>query len=337
MSNFRFIKSLFWLSVLYRIPLFSDALYLLNGDTLHGTLIECNKGKIEFKGEEIGKIRLRTKGVQTLTTEEKVTVVFFDDTIVEGCLVTGAPSGFIYLNGQEIDFQDIKRIATPDSPDPYPLTGRVATSYKANFGNTESTDLKVSGHLSKSLDDRSDISAKLSYVHETKDKETSKRNGKLTGKYTYDLSRRIEWYYKQKFSFDDKKDIDFQTEESLGLTYLLFYHPRFEFYYSVGLGRVDTFYEEALENYEGDFTFVFGYGVWWDFFCKWRCSHDTEFTSSIQGFDYFRIDSTTMIKVPFNAHWDFALKYEVEFRSEPPNATTETTDHSVHAEIGYSF
>ena len=125
----------------------ADEMLMKNGSRLIGTVVSASDGKIEFDTEFAGTISVNADDVDTLYTEEKVTVMMNDGRVIEDQKIAARDDKLIMMsdNMEAVLFEadDMRRL----NPEPWELgqgyrwTGKFGMALQIERGNTDTDEI----------------------------------------------------------------------------------------------------------------------------------------------------------------------------------------------------
>ena len=121
----------------FALPVWASEVVMVNGDKLTGTIDTISGGKMQFHSPMLGKIEIDMVYVQSVSSDESVTVVLSDGRIVSrrlGPSVTGKVSLQDEQQKQDVTWDQIKAI----NPPPPAWKGSVSGMWTLMQGNTKS-------------------------------------------------------------------------------------------------------------------------------------------------------------------------------------------------------
>jgi putative salt-induced outer membrane protein YdiY len=123
-------------------PAFADTVKLKNGDTLTGKVVTVLDGTLTFKSDSLGEVKLALAQIETLATDDPITIELRGGTIVRGKAVAEKDGAFEIADGgtkQEITLANVASVNKP----PRHWTGNVLGAATWTTGNSESTAISL--------------------------------------------------------------------------------------------------------------------------------------------------------------------------------------------------
>lgn len=196
----------------------ADEIVMKNGSRLIGTIVSASDGKIKFDTEFAGTISVNADSVETLFTDNEVTVILKDGRIIENQRIAAPDDGLVMLseNNEALLFQanDMKRL-NPESWElgrGYNHFGNVSVAGLLERGNTDTDEFDISGEsVWRSLRDRYTIKAK--YELDRNDGVRNKNKWRWRNKYDRFSTKDSDNYRGMLLAFegDEFADIDLRT------------------------------------------------------------------------------------------------------------------------------
>lgn len=207
---------------------YADEVQFTNGNRLTGKILHLTDGKLLFKSDIAGDVTIELSNIQTLNTDEPVTVTLKDNTSFRQRL-SNAPDGRFSIPGdetistQQFAVSDIFSINPPAKPVPR-WTGNLSLGVISTHGNTTTNSLTGSANLTKRTDnDRT--SANADYAKSTqknKDtgvKETIENWWRTKIKYDYFFSKKMYGSLEMRYEKDAIANLDRRVVVGLGAGY----------------------------------------------------------------------------------------------------------------------
>jgi hypothetical protein len=160
------MRTSIWVAVLAAASLFSggvlaDEMLMKNGSRLIGKVVSAADGKIKFDTDFAGTIDIDSDDVDTVYTEEEVTIMMNDGRLFENKRIAARDNALVVMNENNeavaFEAQDMKRL----NPEPWELgrgykwTGDVKTAMVLERGNTETDEFDLNWSTRwRSLKDR---------------------------------------------------------------------------------------------------------------------------------------------------------------------------------------
>jgi putative salt-induced outer membrane protein YdiY len=124
-------------TLLFAGPALADTVKLKNGDTLTGKVVDVSGGKLTFKTDAAGEMKIDVAQIETLTTDDPIQVDLKDGSHVSGKAATATGGAFVLetekLGKQTIALADVKGVNQP----PRHWTGSIVGAATWTRGNSK--------------------------------------------------------------------------------------------------------------------------------------------------------------------------------------------------------
>ncbi|MEN8108366.1 MAG: DUF481 domain-containing protein [Pseudomonadota bacterium] len=246
--------------------LLADELILNNGSRILGTVGKKDNGKLEFKTDFAGTIKVNWTEIEEIHADKPMKVMLEDESIIMTSVirntaevVTLEPEGD--AGPVSLAQADLKLINPEDwrLGKGYKLTGHANFAFERQRGNTDKDELDVDGDLTwRRLHDRF-----IAYGELEHDKNNNKKtadNWKLNGKYHRFFTKK--WFYGGIVGLesDDFADLNLRAIAGPLIGYQFFESKPLNLSTEIGLMRVHEDFEEESDN---DYT-ALGWGINFD-------------------------------------------------------------------------
>lgn len=340
-SRFLFALSLPIASLLLPSAGSAAQLTTSDGSKLIGTVVSASEGKIVFKTSFAGKISINAEDIESLVTDESVSVLMTDGKVVNDrrVAVTHNEIRLIGASGEQLSYgvARIKKI----NPEPweigqgYKWFGKASSSLLAERGNSEKNELDMKAVSTwRSLRDRYTLDGEWE-IDEFSGEKT-KDTWRLNGRYDYFLKNHDN-YVGGLLRFEQDKFADLELRTTAG--------PYFgrQFYESsllslrgeMGASWVDErFYEAEKNNYPAA---LWGFRLTSDFF-----GGETTFSVQHDGIidltepDALRLNTTIGIGMPIYGGIEAAVEIKYEYDCGAVEGISES-DETYGFRIGYKW
>jgi hypothetical protein len=122
----------------------ADQVVLKNGDSITGTIVKLTDGKMVFKSNLAGEIKIDLAGIRTLTSDTPLTIHLKDGTVLQSQVSSAQGEEFVITGGalqdQPIKTADITAINPPAKPISK-WAGQVSAGLTSTHGNTKTDTL----------------------------------------------------------------------------------------------------------------------------------------------------------------------------------------------------
>jgi putative salt-induced outer membrane protein YdiY len=127
-------------------PALADTVKLKNGDVLTGTVTSIAGGELTLATAAAGDVKIKTALIETISTEQPLTIELEDGTVLVGNAVAAKEGGFqvdsAVSGKRDVPLSSVKSVNKP----PRHWTGNLLGAATWSRGNSESTAINVDAH-----------------------------------------------------------------------------------------------------------------------------------------------------------------------------------------------
>jgi len=344
MEEFRMTgRHSFILAVLLVIanPGSTDELLMKNGSRLVGTLVSASDGSVIFDTPYAGELTIERGTIETIITEEKVTLLMQDGSIFRDKLIVAQDDTLTVLGDDQVPIQFAAADINQLNPEPWRLGegykwfGDINTALESERGNTDTDELDIDFEsIWRSLEDRYTIRG--SWELDKTDSEKKKDQRKLRTKYDRFLVDNPDEYYGIQAAFEHDKfaDLDLRTIVGPYIGRQFFETVLLTMHGEVGIVYVDEQFDEAEDD---DY-----WGSSWELRLSSAIIPKTELYLHSDGLvDYSDVDSVvanTTIGIGFPLLYGFKVAAEAKYEYDGGAVEgVDDTDETYNLKVGYSW
>jgi hypothetical protein len=206
---------------------FADRVVLHNGDTLTGTVVKLQAGKLTLKTDYAGSVEIQAAKVKSIVTDQPVEVHTTSGEILKGTLKV-AESGNLVVEpspDREATGVDWQKVAAINPPPPQGVwTGNVTVGGNLQSGNTDRRALSFAAGAERKTDrDRFSMGFLFNYGEE--EGQLTTRNTYGSAKYDYFFTKKLYGYLGLELLNDKFQDIELRTIVGPGMGYQIWDDP----------------------------------------------------------------------------------------------------------------
>ena len=303
---------------------FADKVVLENGDTLTGTVVKAEGGKLTLKTEYSGPIEIDIAKIKNIVSDNPVEVRLTTGEVLKGKLQTSADGKVTVEKSAEremtvIDWTKVTAI----NPPPYvPPTwhGNVTAGGMIQTGNTDRRNASFSGEAMRKTDiDRLSFRYLFNYADE--DKKLTARNHYGAGKYDYFFTKKWYGYMSVEGQNDKFKDLSLRLTVSPGAGYQVWDDAIKALGLEAGLAYVNE-----NRNVGEDKIYIAARAGWNFRYNLWDIVTFTDqfvIYPSLESSKYTLRNEAAVIKA-LSARWSLRLANIIEHDSKPPDGIKKT-------------
>ncbi len=322
----------------------ADELRFKNGNVITGKIVKLTDGKLLFNSDIAGEIHVDVSRIQSLSSEEPVTVNLKDGTSFNQRLNISQAGRFTITGNESIrtqDFsvEDIASINPPVKPEPK-WTGDLSLGITYTTGNTKSESVTGSANASKRTDnDRTtlsgDFAKSLKADDITGDNETIENWWRARAKYDYFFSEKLYGYVDARYEKDAVALLDRRVTVGGGAGYQWIESDEMNFSTEIGLASLYEKYENQT-NSNAETSLQMGYHFDMKLLDNIKFINDLSYYPSIEKFSDYYLTTTGEIKANFTESFFSNFKIIVN-HDDTPAQGRHKTDIKYFFGLGYSF
>jgi len=232
----------------------ADEVQFTNGDRLTGKVVALSDGKLVLDSKLAGKLEIPWADVATFSSDEPVTIVLADQSVIVDKVAVAEPGSVRTLGTSSITPQTVSLAnAVKMNPEPVQWKGTIVAGAEFDRGSTRSdAGSAAMDAVRRSETDRTTFGA--GYAAEktrnldTGEDTTTKRN--LFAGLQYDLFFRPKWYMyaNARGEKDGVADLALRLTTGVGLGYQFFETDTFKFNVEAGPTWVSENYSDDTPN-----------------------------------------------------------------------------------------
>ncbi len=319
----------------------ADELIMKNGDRLTGKVGRKTDGLLEFRTPYAGTIKVKWDRIASIRTDEAVTLMLKDETVVEG-LMTMDGDGTIVLSAeredrvQEIDPETIAFV----NPEPWrtgtgvKFTGRLNLAFERERGNTDTDELDIDGEATlRRKQDR--FKAFGEFEQDKSNNSRTAKNWLATGKYDYFTDTKRYYSFNLFFENDDFADLDLRASLGPALGYQFFESKGLNLAIEGGINYVSEDFKTDDDNQYAAARWMVNYDQF--FFNElFQLYHLNIGLWSLEASDDYVIKSRTGIRVPLLAGFVASAELKADWDNAAA-ANTDELDTTFLLKLGYEW
>jgi len=322
----------------------SDMVFFKNGDRLSGKVKQLTDSKLILESEFAGEVTVNLSDVQTLSTEQPVTLNLGDGTVLKQRLLS-AEQGQVLIEGtetirqQSIELQNISAINPPPQEVPK-WHGSVSAGIAANRGNTEKDRYSFSAEVSKrSENDRIMISGDYARSKDkdqaTGDKEVTENWWRVKGKYDYFITEKWYAFVDGRYEKDSIADLDRRVIIGGGAGYQWIETDDLSFATEGGLASRYEKFENQTDS-QTEVSAQLGYNLSAKIRENLRFLHDLTYYPSLEEFSDYYLTSNAELRADLIDNLFTSFKVIFNYDATPA-AGSDQTDVKYIWGLGWNF
>jgi putative salt-induced outer membrane protein YdiY len=315
----------------------ADKVVLENGDSLTGTIVKAEGGKLTLKTDYAGLIEIEVAKVKQLFTDSPVEVHLTDGEILKGQIKT-VEDGKLAV-GKSIEREAtvvaLQKVASIN-PTPKVLPkwkGNITGAGTAQSGNTKRDALSISADaLRRTENDR--FSARYLFNYGRDSGKMNTRNHYFISEYDYFFTKKWFGLATVEFLNDIFQDLNLRTSAAVGGGYQFFEDEIKALAVSAGLAYVNENHDQGQDKswisarVEGDFRYKI-----FDFL---SFSEQLILYPPLESGNSFLLRNDAALTTPIGKRWALRLENIVQYNSKPASGFKKT-DLTTMLGLQYSF
>lgn len=299
----------------------ADTIVTTGGSTINGKILGIDGGKITVKTDFAGKITIDQKLVESINTDEDVSLSLEDGTVVQGPvsgqggqLVVKGANGTVTSTVAAID-----ETWMPGQKSPTQIAAERKWAYEAAFdltgksGNKDSTGM--GSQFRATLAGQQDtlaFFARANFQEVDGDKSADEARGGVD--YSNNFGKSYNWYVRTEFGYDAIKDIDQFFTVAAGFGYVFANTDTRKLNIRGGLGYLSENYGVKTDLSAASFDL----GLTHKETLKWGTwTNRATYTPTLEDFGNFRLVYDTSLELPLKSEgWSVRTGLNFDYNSE---------------------
>jgi putative salt-induced outer membrane protein YdiY len=322
----------------------ADEVTLINGDVLSGKISKLVDGSLTFTTDLAGEVTVKLEDIDTLSTDEPVTLELSDGSILKRSLLPSGPGTFRIEAGetvqeQEFKVTDISAVNRPPKPKPK-WEGALSGGWTISSGNTKSDNQSLSFNAVKRMEkDRLTVGA--DYGRGTQKDPATGQDVKTEdwwralAKYDYFFVKKTYAFVNGRYEKDAIAALDRRMVIGGGVGYQIIENDKTVLGAEGGLASL---YEKYDTNVDGDtkLSLQLGYNVAHAFSEAILIAHDLSYLPNTERFSDYYLTATAEVVANFTQR--FFCSFKTIFNYDTTPATGKgSTDVKYIFGIGLAF
>ena len=327
--------------VLFTQLSYGDEILLKNGDRLTGKIVKLVDGKLTLKSDLTGEVTVELTNIQTLSSDEPLTVNLKDGTGLNQ-KINSAQAGRFSIAGdatvraQEFAVGDIVSINPPVPK----WTGNLSAGITSTHGNTKTESMTGSVEIKKRTDkDRTALNADYAKTKQddpdTGQEETIEDWWRAHAKYDYFFSKKMYAYLDGRYEKDAIADLERRVTIGIGGGYQWIESPNLNFSTELGLASLYEKFDNQTES-NSDITAQLGYNFDKKLMKNLSFINTLTYYPALEKFSDYYLTTTAELRSNFTATLFLNLKAILDYDATPAIGAHKT-DVKYFLGLGYSF
>jgi len=321
-----------------------DEIRLKNGDRITGKIQHLVGGKLTFKADAAGTVTVNLSDIQTLSSDDPITVNLKDKTGFTQ-KVSSADAGQFAIAGsesmkaQEFAVADIVSINPPPKPIPK-WTGDIAVGMTSTHGNTKTEMISANATFAKRTEkDRTTVSSDYAkgtqQDPDTGEDVTIEDWWRAKGKYDYFFSKKMYGYLDGRYEKDAIAELDRRMIIGLGAGYQWVESDDMNFATEFGLASLYEKFDNQTDS-NSEITLQLGYNFDKKLRKNIKFVHDLTYYPSIDKVSDYYLTTTAGVRADFSETFFLTLKAILNYDATPAIGSGKT-DVKYFLGLGYRF
>lgn len=302
---------------------YADKVVLDNGDTLSGTVVKLQEGKLTLKTDYAGSFQIEAAKIEFVVTDKPVEVHTTRGEVFKGTL-KAVDSGKLTVEEKPdrktigIEWETVSAINPPPKG---VWKGNVAIGGSLRSGNTDQAALSVGFSVMRRTEkDRFSLGFFFNYGEE--EDEVTARNTHGTAKYDYFFSKQSYGYLGLELLNDKFQDIQMRTIVGPGLGYQVWEDPVKALAVEVG---ASYFSDNMRHGDDNDYiTARFGLNFRYALLKFIIFTDSLAYYPSLEKFATYTLRNEAALTTPLVARWVLKLANILQYNSDPANGIGKT-------------
>jgi putative salt-induced outer membrane protein YdiY len=294
----------------------ADKVVLDNGDTLSGTVVKLQGGKLTLKTDYAGSVDIEASKVRSIVTDEPVEVHTTSGEILRGKLQVVEPGKLTVEPSPEraATAVDLNSVAAINPPPQGVWTGSVTVGGNLQSGNTDRASASV-GAAAERKTERDRFSLGFLYNYGEENDQLTVRNTYASAKYDYFFSKKLYGYLGLELLNDQFQDIDLRTTVGPGIGYQIWDDPIKALAFEGGVSYVSENMRVGPDN--DYFAARLGLNLRYNLFKFVVFTNRLLYYPSLEESSTYTLRNEAALTSPLGAQWALKLANIYQYNSAP--------------------
>jgi putative salt-induced outer membrane protein YdiY len=327
--------------VLFTQLSYGDEIHMKNGDRLTGKIVKLVDGKMIFKSDLAGEVTVELANIQTLGSDEPITVNLKDGTALQQKII-GSQAGRFSISGDEtIKAQEfaVGDIVSINPPVPK-WTGNLSAGLTSTHGNTKTESITGSTEIKKRTNkDRTLLSADYAKSKQdnpdTDQEETIEDWWRAKAKYDYFFSKKMYGYLDGRYEKDAVAELDRRVTIGVGGGYQWIESADMNFSTELGLASLYEKYDNQTDS-NSEVSAQLGYNFDKKLRKNLHFIHELTYYPALEKFSDYYLTTTGELRADVMKDLFVNFKTIVN-HDDTPAIGSHKTDVKYFLGLGYSF
>ena len=321
-----------------------DEIRLKNGDRITGKIQHLVDGKLAFKADVAGPVTVDLANIQTLSSDDPITVSLKDGTgfnqkVMSAELNRFAIEGTVTTKAQEFAVADIVSINPPPKPIPK-WTGDIAVGITSTHGNTKTDMISANATFAKRTEkDRTTVSTDYAKGEQedpdTGEDVTIEDWWRAKGKYDYFFSKKMYGYLDGRYEKDAIAELDRRMIIGLGAGYQWIESDDMNFATEFGLASLYEKFDNQTDS-NSEITLQLGYNFDKKLRKNIKFVHDLTYYPAVDKVSDYYLTTTAGVRADFTEKFFLTAKAILNYDATPAIGAHKT-DVKYFLGLGYRF
>lgn len=301
----------------------ADMVVLQNGDTLTGTLVKLQGGKLTLKTDYAGAVEINAAKIRSVVTDKPAEVHTTSGEILKGTLKESSSGRLVVESSADrktigVEWQKVSAINPPQQGI---WKGNVTVGGNLQSGNTDRTALSLGASAMRRTDrDRFSLGFLFNYGEDEDVLIT--RNTYGSAKYDYFFTKRLYGYLGLELLNDKFQDIKLRTIAGPGMGYQFWDDPEKALAIEAG---ASYFSDNMRRGEDNDYiTARLGLDFRYTLFSFIVFTDSLKYYPSLERFSTYTLRNEAALTTPLGARWALKLANVLQYNSQPAAGICKT-------------
>ncbi len=320
------------LGIIFTLSSIADEIITKDGSRIIGDLVLFEDGNLTFQTKFAGKIRISTTQINSLLTDNAISVRLDDNRTFESKILVADDSRILIEENQlRPSFDEVRHLWPTASEDPMVLKmqkkaqvlvmawkNSLGFDFTGASGNTET--FGIGARLDSQYGNKiRNYDFYLSYNNTTKKDQKIVDETKLGIEYDSRFFEQLSWYSKTDLENDKLEEIDLRATSALGLKYSWLENKPYSLAFRSGLAfRFEEYgitQEKNVDAFALDFGFEYSHNIK-DYL---SLESDITFIPSVDKFEDYLLTKDTALVIPLDkdSNWNLRTGLDGTYNSTP--------------------
>lgn len=325
---------------------FADEIVFTNGERLIGKFERMEEGKLIFKSQLVGEVKVDLSHVSHISTDTPFDIHLLDGTVLKSKTFKSEADRFT-IDGTAESQEQTFALSTLSALNPLPKpkvkwSGSITAGFTSSHGSSFSENLNIDGDLNMRTEKHRFWLNSRFVLERNKDdngdKKTTEENFTVSGTYSYYFTEKFFGYLNERFKKDHIDNLDYRITSVPGVGYQWIDTDKLQFSTQGGVGLLQEKYTSRVPDPTGekvwtkevdrkeDLIIQIGYHFAWKLNDKFSFVSNLAHNPSADDFSDYNLTHDSEVRAFITQSLYCSFKFILDYDSSPgeDSASTDT-------------